>query len=648
MTASHTLANARVSYEEWLRDKHGVIGKGENAGAGEYKTSAVVNYLFETTTNASNFLKNLNLIANIQQNVHIDILKNKPAVVIDEKAHKELQKEYKNYLQHNCTPRSESEIKNHLIEIEQRIIANNKSGATLDKLSALASDKNDDGWNITAATQAYRQSLLNYTALHKDAMSQSELNSLKILTTNHNKNDEGIIKNIGNDKKWWDGAQLENTNLWTQKKDEKTLLSSVEKQAALLLDGGKKDSSRFFPDHSGKSDVDSIYLNSGGMPGHFTVTKIWKRGFDQNDHPIAAGSSDELHHFKYYRTEYNAGAGAEHVDSNDDNSNVIWSTSTREISALAGDAPFHVRMHNSLQNVITAERMCLIYRNAEYDTGVPKEENMKWHHWNDKMEDSLEYDYLPDFSKKGLSQRSGNCALMSLKIMTDDIDSNLSEEHWRYAKNANKTTTLNALTDKKHELQMELKFVLQQNIQTKFANTSPQSSLASAQKPLSAPEENKTNTLTAAKNWFINREGMLARDKYGKIKSALEKLQCNVGANDRIKGCEITLKETNNKFCIQPNAITANHENVKTFILMLETFKTGHDDKKIPEIKTSSEAGKAMWIIACHEVYKNSANLSAIVKNIHAEPAHPVTKTQSNAPVTAEPEKNTRSAPRFR
>lgn len=522
--------NNRPSYEEWLKSQ-GVVGKNENTlPRSGMREKAVINYLFDDETSAITFSKNFFL--SDTKPFH-DRLSGKSAILINLTKHLTLKVHYKKYIKENYDKSSVKEIQDQIDAIDARlkILANKELSKRLNTLNLLALNKSKKGWQSHPATSAFHLSLQNYIALNRDFFNNDELAALQTMSRLLMGDDGSVFTGLKQDANWWEYTL-------TYYKSVPSLKMPVITDALHLLDGEtyrraidnttpvapmlvekndkkspKRNIPRFFPDKNGSSDVDRILLDSGGMATHRTVTAIWKRSIDHYGNLTQKGQVS--HHWDFFQTEYNGGAGLTwaqkpffNTKTNANTTGIAWTVLTKPIKAnwvfnqplrrdetsdlggrqLSDDeipnpinnlSEYNSVMHDTLANLIISQRLITTYKPARPSsvTGDPQnysepgsEEAKAWTHWRDRIDSHLgKMD--ESLSKKGPPQTSGNCTVMSLKVMTDDYLPNFSEEHWLHAKSYDHPTTIQALELKKTELIIELnatKIIIEDHVELLF------------------------------------------------------------------------------------------------------------------------------------------------------------------------------------
>lgn len=273
--------------------------------------------------------------------------------------------------------------------------------------------------------------------------------------------------------------------------DEKKLMLKEDKKSVIK----SREIKQFFPGKDGKSSVDAIYLDTGGSSTHRTITKIWKQGVDIHGVPVKPGQP--IHHYNFYQTEYNAGARSTwetgpvfNPETQQNKTGVIWVVSTKRILPtwqfnsplqpkhdLQGSAcdpndkdldpaqnldEYNRVMRDTIANRIIAHRMVKLYKaNKQSNVAGDKQslaaigEGKKWQTWNDKINLPSEKQ-IDELSFLGAPQTSGNCSVMSVKVMMDHEIHSLSEEHWRHAKQYDYEGTQKIFAAKKKALEKEL------------------------------------------------------------------------------------------------------------------------------------------------------------------------------------------------
>ncbi len=517
----------RLSFEDWLKSK-GVVEKRENTQKiGGLNKQAGINYSFASEDAARDFATTYNITAHISrsqfikketdtQEIFLDPVSDKWSVYITETKHAELIAKYRKHLADLDTRRTSQDIQDQITAITNRlnILENKKLRERLDRLSLLASNIKE-GWDSQGATSAFDLSLRNYIALNMDLFSQEELRSLQSTADLIMGPDGNVTTGIKQDANWWDYTRRIPKQTYT------TIITPVITDAMQLLDGEhnrraidektpnfipmsvtgsgsdkeKRTIPRFFPDDKGVSDTDAIYLDSGGMSTHRTVTKIWKKGVNAQGNDLKPGQNP--HHYEFYQTEYNAGADLEWKKSpiwNPEMENytigVGWVVSTKRIMpnwqfnqplqqnqkhGLEGKvikpmpnpatnlAAYNKVMHDTIADLIIAQRMITLYERAD-ESNVKDDQHIlaadkpsadAWKKWRSRIDSHLG-ERIDTLSLQGVPQTSGNCSVMSVKVLTDDETHSLSEEHWRHAKQYNGDETVKALEAKKKLLETEL------------------------------------------------------------------------------------------------------------------------------------------------------------------------------------------------
>ncbi len=516
----------RLSFEDWLKSK-GVVEKRENTQKiGGLNKQAGINYSFASEDAARDFAKAHTITApssRFQYQTEADTQERFPdpvskkwSVYITETKHADLIAEYRKYLADLNTQRTSQDIQDQIAAITNRlnILENKKLRERLDRLSLLASNIKE-GWDSQGATSAFDLSLRNYIALNMDLFSQEELRSLQSTADLIMGPDGDVTTGIKQDANWWDYTRRIPQQTYT------TIITPVITDAMQLLDGEhnrraidektpnfipmsvtgsgsdkeKRTIPRFFPNDKGVSYTDAIYLDSGGMSTHRTVTKIWKKGVNAQGNDLKPGQNP--HHYEFYQTEYNAGAGLEwetepnwNPETEQYKTGVAWVVSTKRIMPnwqfnqplqqnqnhnLEGKvikqmptptidlAAYNKVMHDTIADLIIAQRMITLYQRAEKSNVTGDEQTVaknqgdkeKWQEWRDKIDSHLG-EQINGLSFRGVPQTSGNCSVMSVKVLTDDETHSLSEEHWRHAKQYNGDETVKALEAKKKLLETEL------------------------------------------------------------------------------------------------------------------------------------------------------------------------------------------------
>jgi hypothetical protein len=527
----------RISFEEYLKQEGKVEGKSENTSRfGDLRATAAINYLFSSEADARNFAKKFEIRAHNSREVFLgeqvifkDPIDKKWAVLVNPYKHAELVEKYGEHLKNSgVPPRSRAEIQAQITAIRERqreLEKTSKDGSPLanhlDNLHSLASNREKGGWYSGKATSAFQMSLQNFIALNLDRLNAKEAGTLKTVSEYMSSEDNGVRGRIKADSSWWEYTRF----TVRPPLSESQLETAVVTDTLYLLDGvknrrviseetpskaghqsmvvsdsewgvAKRDIPRFFPDDAGHSETDELVLDSGGMSTHRTVTKIWKRGVRIDGSAVKSGEAP--HHYQYYQTEYNAGAGlgwAEapryNPETKGNTTGVAWTVSTRPItptfrfhtelkagasvelegSKMTAPDPaknlkeYNRAMHDTIADIIISQRMVTRWKPAQPSdvAGDPQSYSesgsdaaKRWTHWHNRLESHLgkRNDSL---SKKGVPQTSGNCTVMSLKVFVDDHAANLSEEHWRYAKEHNANSTRLAFTQKLAELEVELK-----------------------------------------------------------------------------------------------------------------------------------------------------------------------------------------------
>jgi ankyrin repeat protein len=421
----------RTSFEAWLKENYQVIDKNENTQkSGTIRQGVYINYLFESEVKALAFAEDFGLnphpsrfaCKGSNKTVFWDRASKKYAVLINQDDHKKI----KNiYLENTSNSRLQVEkaIHTHLIQSRIQKLSFAQAPTLLNKQASLASNNATGGWFASQATVAFHMSIDNYMALHRDSLNSQEYSDLqKFKHRLLNDSFECSFGTLGADAEFVrkylnDDPMLE--------KDADSKVQQLEKE-------------------------NEIVIEAGGMSTHRAIIKIWKVGINANGYQVQGQEVPVS--YAYFQTEYNAGAGADwaeyprfNPESGHRTTGIIWKTSTREINP------------HMIRNLIIAQRQITRYQEPQQPwmttrpEGYSEPNSLEACHWQtckNNIENCLgpRYDLL---SKKGIPQVSGNCTLMSLKVYCDDhVGTRLSDEVWRFTKEANYDTTMSAMKDK--------------------------------------------------------------------------------------------------------------------------------------------------------------------------------------------------------
>lgn len=242
---------------------------------------------------------------------------------------------------------------------------------------------------------------------------------------------------------------------------------------------------RFFPDATGKSDTDEIILQTGGSKTHSTMVRIWKQPY--------IDSATKQTYYRFYRTEYNTGAGCYGYNSSN---NTCIGTYTTEISGDyfdKNDKPttkklpelteYNKLMHEKILNLIQAERAIMLY--GASGTGPNGEklakteiEKQRWEEQRKIIRDSAGItikppyaNYRPQYSSKAVIQTSGNCTVKSQRQLLEDVLSrelqdpqqakNLIQLHFAWAQGHDKNSTVISIDHKQKATEKKIKYLAQ-------------------------------------------------------------------------------------------------------------------------------------------------------------------------------------------
>jgi hypothetical protein len=472
----------RPSFEQWLKEKYGVIGKSENTQKVEgIWQKNYINYVFNIEKNAKDFALKFKAKHIFKDLVHDD----KFAVLVSndepDNIHQAILNAYYDEVNNS------NKYKQHTLEqIQQQIDAiqtrlNVLQNPTFEKdarerlsvLQELASNKKDGGWYDIYATSAFHLSLQNYIALKSDILNAEELSALQEASRSLIKDDNGtdVSEGLKQDENFYNylrntcGHTIESIQKAIEQDandyingNQNRLMITINTPANQSLetndDNKKRKIPRFLRGKNGEvSETDQIVITSGGMKGHRTVTKIWRK---KNSHG----------EFDYYLTEYNAGAGCEWyiTPTQSGETGVAWVVSTRKIKSDND-------IEGKLKKLIKATRMIMFYQQPrplwfKGNTlgGFCDEGSFEANQWQQQKND-IESCLEPrdnSLSLKGVPQSSGNCSVMSNNVYVAETchkakggSRNLAEEHWRFGKENNYDSTIKALQEKKEKLLKE-------------------------------------------------------------------------------------------------------------------------------------------------------------------------------------------------
>ena len=240
------------------------------------------------------------------------------------------------------------------------------------------------------------------------------------------------------------------------------------------------------------------------MSNHSTMVKIWKQGVSLDGQPVKEGET--VHHYKFYRTEYNAGAGTREVDWNQGTSVALYTSEikpcyTKDGTILPQDGypnpavdlkKYNEIMESTIKELIVNEREILFYKKTEKGpngeaAAESVEEGKEWKKRNDKIV-LFSRNKVDDLCHKGILQRTGNCTIASQKqlirgeFIFNKSNSSVVEEQWAFAQTHNKNDVVKSLEEKKKSLQIELiniKTLAVKEILQTYTNSFPSETLIS-------------------------------------------------------------------------------------------------------------------------------------------------------------------------
>jgi hypothetical protein len=388
----------RPSFNQWL-EIHGVVGKSENDILGREK-EAIVNYLFSSSKSAKHFLNVMSLQGEIYLNnqvIYPHSLTNKKAIIITPEMLQNLENIYNEYIQKNY-PYSKEEIQDYIALIQARIDAHSSKLVESDykKLQLLASNQDESGWAALDALVSYNESIVNYKVLFQDQINQGEADSLDYC-------------------KFVNDCIIQHEKSRGDKKTPKELQEESEELAQQAIELLSKDA--------------SVILRTGKYASHAAYILIQKKSPD------------------YFYTEFNAGAGSPVVAASDKEKilGIHLVSCTRKIKPRKGES-----LEEAVGHIVKAENESLYYQNNKE---TQKEGQARILACNKACKKRLSKEIVEGV--KGFPQRSENCTIMSLKLLSDTVAPMLSEDHFRFMKSCD--DQLQLLHKKKIELQSQLK-----------------------------------------------------------------------------------------------------------------------------------------------------------------------------------------------
>ena len=474
-----------LSFNEWLYKEYSVVSiKKHNSNGKSTQMSAI--YIIENDEKRSKFIRHLNEIndktipASCYPKITYDYSTKQKAVSVKSTKHiNSLDKKYEEYQTkfYDKNPRTKENIEDSLKLLDEAIktydiISKSSKQDRVKHFVNLISEKaeGDIGFKTLSS---FNYVIKMYIAINYDKLSTKERLDLQylselIMSSKHKhdiKMDANLISEIraqGSLSKGSISTDLEKVI----ESDANHLLHGIKNKRipALGFDSSKEFTKlsepanshqdkggkfyvinvpRFFPDEKNESDTDQIVINAGGMSGHFTIVKIWKQKQDNGS-------------FKYFRTEYNAGAG---LHNHDKELNICDAVYTTEINAIDGKS-----MAETIKSLIIAERKILFYRmplhkghsNGESFCEEGTEEAKLWHEQHDVIK-KCKGKEVPEHIFKAPIQLVGNCTAESSLMFgrTNISNPNLIENIVHFAQNiANNTnkTIIDILNHKKSEL----------------------------------------------------------------------------------------------------------------------------------------------------------------------------------------------------
>lgn len=538
-----------MSYTEWLTKKYGVICCGERGEKNTNKSTSIL-YSFTTKDQREAFCKDLSPDKSLIHHYKTDF-QYKPAVVLAdqppnvsnndrlyEKYQREMSAVLNNDLQTYSIQQATALLKQKQQDVQsiqdtQGTIAKydniqkahlplsrhvlEQSGSRLDEFKKVAAET-QEGMHFYKSVASYKLSLEAFIAANIDMLSKAQKTALKLASTalmgdgeeavkTGLKADSNFVDFLWNNRdklvesKTYNPNSLLTTILQQDAQDllegrEKRLVINDQISAAYVSAlGGKqlitgtspptKDESfrtipRFLPPDD---TTDEIILQTGGSASHSTMVRIWK----------IAQQVDGKTYYRFFRTEYNTGAGC-HIPRH----NTCQGTYTSEISGeyfnkkgetikqLPTVEQYNQKMRERLAKLICAERTILMYKaptagpNGEQAT-QNEHEKQRWEKERKKIREAgliSYYDtqqkklvnqecYREQYSSKAIVQFSGNCTIKSQKQLVEDIlrrkgdlspaeAQTLAQLHFGWAQKHGKQETTEKLAAKQQQLEIEI------------------------------------------------------------------------------------------------------------------------------------------------------------------------------------------------